>query len=241
MLLKRTLKVVLSCTLVVVTTGCASVAAPDAQSTAPSVTQPVQMTPEELQQLVAPIALYPDELVAQILAASTYPTEIVEADRWLQQHSNLKGAQLAAEVNKQSWDPSVKALTQFPSVLANMDKNLSWTSALGDAYFNDQQDVMNAIQVLRKRAQDAGTLKTTTQQKVATQGDTIIIQPANPQVVYVPIYYPRIVYGPPIAVYPGYIAGPWIAGAFYLVRNRVPHRMGIWFRLGMARMGLQLA
>jgi Protein of unknown function (DUF3300) len=238
MLLKRTLALLLSCNLLVFTNGCASIAA---QESTPSVTQPAQMTPEYLQQLVAPIALYPDELVAQILAASTYPTEIVEADRWLQQHSNLKGAQLAAEVNKQSWDPSVKALTQFPSVLANMDKNLSWTSALGDAYFNDQQDVMNAIQVLRKRAQDAGTLKTTTQQKVATQGDTIIIQPANPQVVYVPIYDPRIVYGPPIAVYPGYIAGPWIAGAFYLVRNRVPHRMGIWFRLGMARMGLQLA
>src|SRR5260370_20458543 len=119
--------------------------------------QPAQQTPEQLQQLVAPIALYPDELVAQILAASTYPTEIVEAERWLQQNSSLKGAQLASEVDKQSWDPSVKALTQFPSVLANMDKNLSWTSALGDAYFNNQQDVLNAGQVMRTRAQAAGT------------------------------------------------------------------------------------
>src|SRR2546422_7587594 len=90
----------------------------------------LQQSPEQLQQLVAPIALYPDALVAQILAASTYPTQIVEADRWLQQHSNLKGEQLAGEVDKQPWDPSVKALTQFPSVLANLDKNLSWTSAL---------------------------------------------------------------------------------------------------------------
>jgi uncharacterized membrane protein YgcG len=208
MLLKRTLAVVLSCALILVTSGCASI---DAQATAPSVSQPAQMTPEQLQQLVAPIALYPDELVAQILAASTYPTEIVEANRWLQQNSSLKGAQLASEVDKQSWDPSVKALTQFPSVLATMDKNLSWSSALGDAYFNDQQAVLNAVQVMRKRAQSAGTLKTTPQQNVTTQGQTIIIEPANPQVVYVPQYDPWIVYGAPLAVYPGYIAGPWIA------------------------------
>src|SRR5205823_13450560 len=98
-----------------------------------------------------------------------FRSEIVEADRWLEKNSSLKGAQLAAAVDRETWDPSVKALTQFSSVLANMDKNVSWTSALGDAYFNDQQDVINAIQALRKRAQDAGTLKTTTQQKVTTQ------------------------------------------------------------------------
>jgi Protein of unknown function (DUF3300) len=211
---------VLSCALILPTSGCASMAAywgepavqnQEVQAAAPSVIQPAQMTPEQLQQLVAPIALYPDELVAQILAASTYPTEIVEAERWLQQNSSLKGAQLASEVDKQSWDPSVKALTQFPSVLANMDKNLSWTSALGDAYFNNQQDVLNAVQVMRTRAQAAGTLKTTPQQNVTTQGQTIIIEPANPQVVYVPQYDPWIVYGAPLAVYPGYIPGPWVA------------------------------
>ena len=108
-----------------------------------------QQTPAQLQQLVAPIALYPDALVAQILAASTYPDQVVEADRWLQQHTDLKGEQLGQEVDKQPWDPSVKALTEFPSVLANMDKNLSWTSSLGDAYVNQQQDVMNAVQVMR--------------------------------------------------------------------------------------------
>lgn len=215
MLLKQTLAMVLSSALIFATGGCATVAAPpEAQATASSGTQPAQMTAEQLQQLVAPIALYPDALVAQILAASTYPTEIVEAQRWLQQHSSLKGAQLGAEVDKQPWDPSVKALTQFPAVLANMDKNLSWTSALGDAYFNDQQDVLNAVQVMRKRAQDAGTLKTTPQQNVTTQGQTIIIAPANPQVVYVPQYDPWIVYGAPLAVYPGYYAGPWIGGPF---------------------------
>ena len=105
----------------------------------------------------------------------------------------------------------MKALDTIPSVLANMDKNLSWTSALGDAYFNDQQDVLNAVQVMRKRAQDAGTLKTTPQQNVTTQGQTIIIEPANPEIVYLPEYDPWIVYGAPLAVYPGYFAGPWIA------------------------------
>ena len=129
------------------------------ESTASAPVQPVQQTPEQLQQLVAPIALYPDALVAQILAASTYPTEIVEADRWMQQNPDLKGQQLGDEVDKQSWDPSVKALTQFPSVLANLDKNLSWTSSLGDAYVNQQQAVMDAVQVMRQRAQQAGNLK----------------------------------------------------------------------------------
>src|SRR5258708_8535701 len=114
-----------------------------AQSTVQTAQQPpvqaAQQTPEQLQQLVAPIALYPDALVAQILAAATYPDQIVEADRWLQQHTDLKGEQLGKEVDKQPWDPSVKALVEFPSVLANMDKNLSWTSSLGDAYVNQQQ------------------------------------------------------------------------------------------------------
>src|ERR1700682_3355171 len=112
----------------------------------------VQETPDQLQQLVAPIALYPDALVAQILAASAYPTEIVEADRWVQQHSDLKGQQLAQAVDQQSWDASVKAVAQFPSVLGNMDKNCSWTSSLGDASVNQQQDVLDAVQPMRKRA-----------------------------------------------------------------------------------------
>jgi hypothetical protein len=170
----------------------------------------LQQTPERLQQLVAPIALYPDALVAQILAASTYPTEIVEADRWMQQHSDLKGEQLAEAVNQQSWDPSVKAFAQFPSVLANMDKNLSWASALGDAYVNQQQDVLDAVQTMRKRAQQAGNLQTTPQETVATQGQTIVIQPADPDVVYVPLYDPWVVYGSPLVAYPGWYAFPGV-------------------------------
>jgi hypothetical protein len=191
-----------------------------AQQVAQSVPQPndpsAQESPQELQQLVAPIALYPDALVAQILAASTYPTQIVEAERWLEKHSKLKDDKLADEVNKESWDPSVKGLTQFPDVLNNMNTNLSWTSALGDAYYNQQQDVLSAIQDLRQRAQDAGTLKSTPQQTVATQGQTIVIQPAQPEVVYVPTYDPWVVYGAPLPVYPGYFFDDTLGAYPYL-------------------------
>jgi hypothetical protein len=193
-------------------------AAPPGQSAAAPPAQAAQQTAEQLQQLVAPIALYPDALVAQILAAATYPSEIVEADRWMQQHTNLKGKQLADEVDKQSWDPSVKALAQFPSVLANMDKNLSWTSSLGDAYVNQQKDVMDAVQVMRGRAQSSGNLKSTSQEKVTSQGQTIVIEPTNPNVVYVPQYDPWLVYGAPLGVWPGwypypglYLGGPGIS------------------------------
>jgi len=175
-----------------------------------------QQTPEQLQQLVAPIALYPDSLVAQILAASTYPEQIVEADRWLQANPDLKDDKLAQAVDQQPWDPSVKALTAFPSVLGNMDKNLSWTSSLGDAYYNQQQDVMDAIQVMRRRAQEAGNLQTTAQQTVTTQGSTVIIQPADPTVVYVPAYDPWVIYGPPIVPWPGWYPYPgiWFGGPY---------------------------
>ena len=175
-----------------------------------------QQTPEQLQQLVAPIALYPDSLVAQILAASTFPEQVVEADRWVQAHPDLKGDALGQAVDQQPWDPSVKALAAFPSVLGNMDKNLSWTSSLGDAYYNQQQDVMDAVQVMRQRAQQAGNLKTTPQQTVTTQGSTIVIQPASPDVVYVPAYDPWLVYGDPIVAWPGWYPYPgiWYGGPY---------------------------
>jgi len=175
-----------------------------------------QQTPDELDQLVAPIALYPDSLVAQILAATTFPAEVVEADRWLQANPGLKGDALAQAVDQQPWDPSVKALTAFPSVLANMDKNLSWTSSLGDAYYNQQADVMDAVQTMRQRAQAAGNLKTTQQQTVSTQGSTVIIQPADPQIVYVPAYDPWLVYGGPIVAWPGWYPYPgiWFGGPY---------------------------
>ena len=171
-------------------------------------------TPADLQQLVAPIALYPDELVAQILAASTYPTQIVEADRWLQQNSTLKDEQFAAAVDQQRWDPSVKALTAFPSVVSNMDKNLSWTTSLGEAYLNDQQDVLDAVQVMRRRAENAGNLQSTPQQRVSTEGSTIIIEPAVADTCYLPVYDPWLVYGAPVPIYPGYFYDPWYGGPY---------------------------
>jgi uncharacterized membrane protein YgcG len=176
-----------------------------------------QQTPEQLQRLVAPIALYPDSLVAQILAASTFPDQVVEADRWVQAHPDLKGQALGQAVDQQAWDPSVKALTGFPSVLGNMDKNLSWTSSLGDAYYNQQQDVMDAVQVMRRKARDAGALKNEQHEVVKDDGPNIDIEPADPDVVYVPAYDPWLIYGYPIVAWPGWYPYPgiWFGGPFF--------------------------
>ncbi len=175
-----------------------------------------QQTPEQLQRLVAPIALYPDSLVAQILAAATFPEQVVEADRWVQAHPDLKGDALGQAADQQPWDPSVQALTAFPSVLGNMDKNISWTSSLGDAYYNQQEDVMNAIQVMRQKAQAAGNLKSTPQQNVTNEYGDIEIVPANPEIVYVPAYNPWLVYGYPVPVWPGWYEYPgiWFGGPY---------------------------
>jgi Protein of unknown function (DUF3300) len=135
---------------------------------------PGEATPEELEELVSPIALYPDLLVARILVASTFPTQIVEAWKWLQQNPSLKGDEFAQAVNAQPWDPSIRSLTQFRDVIKTMNDSLAWTSELGEAYYNQPDDVMNAIQGLRDRAMKAGTLKDTPQQKVE-------VSPATPQ------------------------------------------------------------
>src|SRR5438445_6074793 len=167
---KRALAVFVSSSLMLASglEGCATeTVEPELQPTAqvasqpPGTATPVARSPADtVDQLVAPIALYPDALVAQILAAATYPAEIVEADRWMQEHTDLKADALAQAVDPQSWDPSVKALTQFPSVLQMMDKNLSWTSSLGDAYVAGKLSVLVAVQVMRQRALQAGNLKT---------------------------------------------------------------------------------
>jgi hypothetical protein len=170
--------------------------------------QAVQQSPEQLRQLVAPIALYPDPLIGQILAAATYPTEVVEADKWMQQHQGLTGDALAKEVDQQSWDPSVKALIQFPAVLANMSQNLAWTSELGDAYVNQSQDLTQTIQNLRHLAKDAGNLRPTSQENVTTDGDTIDIEPVSTDEVYVPEYDPWQVYGDALPAFPGWAPYP---------------------------------
>jgi Protein of unknown function (DUF3300) len=166
-----------------------------------------QMQPlnsQQLEQLVAPIALYPDPLVAQVLTASTYPAQIADADRWRQAQSYAPQEQIAAGADSQNWDPSVKALTAFPQVLAEMDRNMRWTTDLGTAYYNQPQDILQAVQVMRQRAQAAGNLQNTPQETVSYDQGNIEVAPANPQVVYVPAYNPWVVYGQPVSPYPGF-------------------------------------
>jgi hypothetical protein len=153
---------------------------------------------EELDQLVAPVALYPDSLLAQIFMASTYPLEVVQAGRWVKANQNLKGDALTTSLEQQNWDPSVKSLVNFPQVLDMMNEKLDWTQKLGDAFLAQQKDVMDTVQRLRAKAEAEGNLKSNKEQKVIVEQETktIIIEPANPQVVYVPAYNPTVVYGP---------------------------------------------
>lgn len=169
----------------------------------PSPDQAPLLSPAQLDNLVAPIALYPDPLLGQVLAASTYPLEIVEAQQWVQQHPELRGAQLTAAARAQNWDPSVQALVAFPDAMALLTRDIQWTTDLGNAFLAQQADVMSAIQRMRARAQQNGRLQSTPQQTVTTepvQGGppAIQIQPADPQVVYVPVYNPVYVWGPPV-------------------------------------------
>jgi hypothetical protein len=162
---------------------------------------------EEIDALVAPIALYPDDLLSQIFMASTYPLEVVEASRWAKQNKNLKGDALAQALEKQDWDPSVKSLVNFPEVLSKMSDKLDWTQKLGDAFLEEQKQVLDAVQRLRAKAQAAGNLQTTEQQKVIVEEKVIKIESPSPQVVYVPTYNPTVVYGAwPYPAYPPY---PW--------------------------------
>ena len=184
--------------------------------------QPKGLDASRLEQLVAPIALYPDALVAQVLAAATYPAQVAEADRWLAAQGAASAYDIAGGADSQPWDPSVKALTAFPQVLAELDRNINWTTDLGNAYFNQPQDVLQAVQILRQRAQTAGTLQNSPQETVQYQSGAIELAPPTPQVVYVPTYNPWAVYGQPISPYPGFsllgeigsVAGSVLSSAF---------------------------
>ena len=170
------------------------------------------LKPEQLEALVAPIALYPDALLANVLAASTYPLEVVQADRWITEHKNLKGEAMKREVDKQSWDDSVKALASTSAVLSMMSDKIDWTKNLGDAVLAQQPDVMDAIQRLRSKAYANNKLVTTKQQKVIVQQQEnrqeIVIEPAEADTMYVPYYEPAVVYGEwPYADYPPYYFG----------------------------------
>src|ERR1700749_4960070 len=183
------------------------------------------LTADELDGVVAPIALYPDALVAQVLGAASFPDQVTDGAFWLRDNSSLTGDALAKAVDEQDWDPSVKALTQFPSVLDQLARNLAWTSTLGEAAARQQADVMAAVQRLRVKAKQAGNLKTSSEIKVVQESpQTIVIQPANPQVIYVPQYNPTVVYGAPVVV-PDYT---------YVAPSNVAVAAGISFGAGIA-------
>jgi hypothetical protein len=165
-----------------------------------------KVPPDQLDSLVAPIALYPDPLLAQTLAASTYPLELIQLQQWLEKNKNLKDKALADAVAKQPWDPSIQAMAGLPDVVKRLADDIQWTTDLGNAFLAQQADVMDAVQRMRKKAQDMGNLKSSEQQKVETKvvesKTVIVVEQANPQVVYVPTYSPVVVYGPPIYPYP---------------------------------------
>ena len=188
---------------------------------APPAAQP--FTAEQLEEMLAPIALYPDALLAQVLAASTYPAQVASADQWLRSQGYASPDQVAAGADAQSWDPSVKALTAFPQVLAQMNHDLAWTTDLGNAYYNQPQDVLQTVQVLRQRAQAAGTLQNTPQEQMTYDQGNIELAPADPQVVYVPMYNPWDVYGAPVAPYPGFS----LFGALESFAGSGPVRFGL--------------
>ncbi len=169
---------------------------------------------EQLDQMLAPVALYPDSLLAQVLMASTYPLEVVEADRWVKKNGKLKGDALNSALDKMDWDPSVKALVPFPQVLATMSDQVEWTRKLGDAFIAQQADVMATVQKLRAKAQAQNTLKTTKEQQVIVEQNVIRIEPADPQVIYIPSYNPTVVYGAwPAPAYPPYYWGAPVVAA----------------------------
>ncbi len=192
-----------------------------AQTSAASQPSAQKFKPEELEQIVAPIALYPDALLAQVFMASTYPLEIVQAARWSKEHPDIKGDAVAKEMEKQTWDASVKSLVAFPDVLVMMNEKLDWTQKLGDAFLAQQKDAMDAVQRLRAKARDSGNLKSSKEQTVksepapagAATPQVIVIESSDPEVVYVPAYNPTVVYGtwpypayPPYYYYPPYYA-----------------------------------
>jgi hypothetical protein len=192
---------------------------------------------DQLDSLVAPIALYPDPLLAQVLAASTYPLELVQLQQWLAKHPDLKGQALTDAVEKEDWDPSVQAMSAFPDLVKQMFDGIKWTTDLGNAFLAQQSDVMDAVQRMRKKAQDTGNLKSTEQQKVETKvietKTVVVIEQANPQIVYVPSYNPVVVYGPPVYPYPPiYYPPPSYYAAGVAIAFGVGLAVGSYYRGG---------
>jgi hypothetical protein len=198
---------VMVCTVVIIPgDSLASMSTPGSAQAASSQDQVAKIPPDQLDSLVAPIALYPDPMLAQTLAASTYPLELIQLQQWLAKNPNLKDKALADAAMKQPWDPSIQALAALPEVVKRLADDIQWTTDLGNAFLAQESDVMDAVQRMRKKAQDTGNLKSSEQQKVETKviesKSIIVVEQANPQVVYVPSYDPVVVYGPPVYPYP---------------------------------------
>src|SRR3954447_431102 len=204
--------VAILCMVLLVPGDIVLLAMPFQTPTAPAGEETSKVTPEQLDSLVAPIALYPDPMLAQTLVASTYPLEIIQLQQWLGKNKNLKDKALADAVKKQDWDPSIQAMAALPEVVKQLAENIKWTTDLGNAFLAQKNDVMEAVQRMRKKAQDKGNLKSTEQQKVETKvvesKQVVVIQQANPEIVYVPSYNPTVVYGAPVYAYPPIVYPP---------------------------------
>jgi Protein of unknown function (DUF3300) len=188
--------------------------------------------PDQLDSLVAPIALYPDPLLSQVLVASTYPLEIVQLQQWLEKNPNLKDKALTDAAMKQPWDPSIQAMSALPDVVKRLANDIEWTTDLGNAFLAQQSDVMDAVQRMRKKAQAAGALKSTEQQKVETQTvegnkQVIVVQPSSPDVVYVPSYNPTVVYGPPPYPYPPIYYPPPVSTGAVIASSMISFGVGM--------------
>jgi hypothetical protein len=194
------------------------------------------LTPDQLDDLVAPVALYPDPLVSQILVASTYPLELVQALQWLERNPGLTGAALTQAAEQQNWDPSIQALVVFPDLVKRLNQDITWTTNLGNAFLGQQADVMDAVQRMRLKAEQAGKLSSTSQQTVTTTNDSgqpvIAIEPANPQIIYLPQYDPAYIWGPPM-YYP--YASWYYPSAYFGFGMGIP--MGAYFGGGWGGWG----
>jgi len=204
-----------------------------AQEAAPAEEEAPKLSNDQLDSLVAPIALYPDPLLAQTLVASTYPLELIQLQQWLAKNPTLKDKALADAVAKEPWDPAIQSMAAVPDVVKRLADDIQWTTQLGDAFLDNQGDVMDAVQRMRKKAEDKGALKSNEQQivenKVVENKTVIVVQPSNPEVVYVPSYNPTVVYPPPVYPYPPVYYPPYVPGAA-LVSFGVGMAMGaaIW-------------
>jgi hypothetical protein len=215
---RRCLIVVLSVALLFPGYGAALAQEPTPVAPAPNEEAP-KIPNDQLDSLVAPIALYPDPLLAQTLAASTYPLEVIQLQQWLAKNPQLKDKALADAVTKQNWDPSIQATAALPDVVKQMAENISWTTDLGNAFLAQQSDVMDAVQRMRAKAQGAGKLQTSKEQKVESKQvenkTVIVIEQADPKVVYVPSYNPTVIYGPAVYPYPAIYYPPYVAGRLF--------------------------